>query len=114
MSIRLRILAGCLALTGLTGILGAYAQQAERELGALALRIYDEAFMGVSYLRSAQVGFASLVSAAQNGKLQPDAVSAVRVRFGSRSRIWLTHQVKYSRQTCEKRFKSIARMAGVL
>jgi diguanylate cyclase (GGDEF)-like protein len=82
MSIRLRILAGCLALTGLTGILGAYAQQAERELGALALRIYDEAFMGVSYLRSAQVGFASLVSAAQNGKLQPDAVSAVRDDLG--------------------------------
>ena len=63
MTIRSKILAGCLALTLLTGGLGLYAQQAERELGHLALRIYDEAFMGVSYLRSAQAGFAALTHA---------------------------------------------------
>lgn len=62
MTIRLKILAGCLALTVLTGLLGAYAQRAERELGALALQIYDDAFMGVSYLRSAQAGFATLAN----------------------------------------------------
>ena len=63
MTIRSKILAGCLALTLLTGGLGLYAQRAERELGELALRIYDEAFMGVSYLRSAQAGFAALTNA---------------------------------------------------
>src|ERR1700723_2692059 len=47
-------------------------------------------------------------------KTSADAVSAARLRFGNSVRIWLTHQLKYSRQTCEKRFKSIARMAGVL
>ncbi|WP_428485230.1 putative bifunctional diguanylate cyclase/phosphodiesterase [Rhodopila sp.] len=77
MSIRSKILAGCMALTVLTGVLGGYAQRAERELGALAFRIYDDAFMGVSYLRSAQVGFASLAEAGRNGSLQPAAVSAV-------------------------------------
>ena len=63
MTIRSKILAGCLALTLLTAGLGLYAQRAERELGDLALRIYDEAFMGVSYLRSAQAGFATLAYA---------------------------------------------------
>ena len=67
MSIRSKILFGCMALTILTGALGLYAQAAERELAALALRIYDEAFMGMSYLRSAQVEFATLVNARHDG-----------------------------------------------
>jgi methyl-accepting chemotaxis protein len=62
MSIRAKILAGCLAITLLTGALGGFAQVAERQLGALALRIYDDAFMAVSYLRSAQLGFARLAA----------------------------------------------------
>lgn len=74
MTIRSKILAGCLALTLLTGLLGLYAQRAERELGALALRIYDEAFMGVSYLRSAQAGFAVLVA---NASPDPEKLAAV-------------------------------------
>ena len=77
MSIRLQILSGCLALTILTGLLGVYSQSAEKELGSLALRIYDDAFMGVSYLRSAQVGFASLTAARVHGPLDPDAITAV-------------------------------------
>jgi diguanylate cyclase (GGDEF)-like protein len=77
MSIRTKILAGCLTLTALTGILGVYSQRAERELGELALRIYDDAFMGVSYLRSAQVGFASLVAASPDGRFDPNAASSV-------------------------------------
>jgi diguanylate cyclase (GGDEF)-like protein len=60
MTIRVKILAGCLALTLLTGLLGLYAQDAERRLGAVALDIYDKAFMAVSYLRSAEVAFARL------------------------------------------------------
>jgi diguanylate cyclase (GGDEF)-like protein len=66
-----------MALTLLTGILGAYAQRSERELGALATRIYDEAFMGVSYLRSAQVGFAVLTNSARQGSLETDDIAAV-------------------------------------
>jgi len=70
MTIRSKILAGCLALTLLTGLLGLYAQRAEQELGTLALRIYDDAFMGVSHLRAAQAGFATLANARPAG---PDA-----------------------------------------
>lgn len=76
MTIRAQILAGCLALTGLTGLLGGYAWVAERELGTLALRIYDDTFMGVSYLRSAQVGFAVLATGPDQDT-NPDGVAAV-------------------------------------
>ena len=75
MNIRSNILAGCLALTTLTGALGLYAQQAERDLGTVAMRIYDEAFMGVSYLRSAQAGLSTLV--ARTSGADGDAVAAV-------------------------------------
>lgn len=77
MTIRSKILAGCLALTMLTGLLGAYAQRAEQELGALALQIYDEAFMGVSYLRSAQAGFATLVANARGASPDQQALALV-------------------------------------
>ena len=77
MSIRSKILAGCMALTLLAGLLGAYAQRAERQLGNLALRIYDDAFMGVSYLRSAQVGFAVMTQAAHLGTVDPASLTAV-------------------------------------
>jgi len=60
MSIRAKILMGCLALTTLTAALGAYSQIAQRQLAGLATTIYDDAFMGVSYLRSAQVHFGEL------------------------------------------------------
>jgi signal transduction histidine kinase/DNA-binding response OmpR family regulator len=60
MNIRAKILAGCLALTTLTGLLGLYTQESERRLGRLAIDIYDNALMAVSYLRSAEVAFARL------------------------------------------------------
>jgi diguanylate cyclase (GGDEF)-like protein len=65
MTIRAKILAGCLALTLLTGLLGLYTQDAERRLGAVATDIYDNAFMAVSYLRSAEVAFARISADAQ-------------------------------------------------
>ncbi len=77
MSIRYKILSGCALLTLLTWLLGAYGQKTERDLGALALRIYDDAFMGVSYLRSAQVGFATVAEAVRQGRTDPTAVSDV-------------------------------------
>jgi len=77
MSIRLKILSGCAVLTLLTWLLGAYGQRAQSELGTLALKIYDDAFMGVSYLRSAQIGFAGLAEASRRGPIPPDAVAGV-------------------------------------
>jgi len=65
MTIRIKILIGCLALTMLTGMLGIFTQYAERRLGALAMDIYDNAFMAVSYLRSAEVTFAKLSAQAR-------------------------------------------------
>ncbi len=77
MSIRSKILAGFLALTMLTGLLGGVAQLAERELGALALRIYDDAFMAVSYLRSAQIEFAGLAARLPTARPAAEAARAV-------------------------------------
>lgn len=60
MSVRIKILLGCLALTLVTILLGLFSRESEKELGRLGLRIYDEAFMAVSYMRSAQYEFAEL------------------------------------------------------
>ena len=54
MSIRAKILLGCLSLTFITIIVGLLARSAEVELGTTAAQIYDQAFMSMSYLRSAQ------------------------------------------------------------
>ena len=77
MSIRSKILSGCAALTLIACLLGAYAQWAEAQLGSLALRIYDDAFMGVSYLRSAQVGFATLTAASSPGAHDGTGISDI-------------------------------------
>ena len=76
MTIRFKILAGCLALTTLTGLLGLHVQHTEGELGKLAPRVYDEAFIGVSHLRSAQAGFATLASGRSAGS-DAEALAAV-------------------------------------
>ena len=65
MTIRQKIFLGCLSLTLLTFVLGLYAQDAERKLGNVALDIYDNAFMAVSYLRSAEVEFGHLTEDAR-------------------------------------------------
>ncbi len=57
-----RILLGCLALTLLTALVGACGQMAERRLGRVAVGIYDDGFMAMSYLRSAQVDFVQLAT----------------------------------------------------
>lgn len=54
MSIRLKIFLGCLALTAVTVLLGSFTREAQKELGSIATRIYDDAFLAVSYLHSAQ------------------------------------------------------------
>ena len=77
MSIRAKILMGCLALTLLMAALGAYSQLAQRQLAGLATTIYDDAFMGVSYLRSAQVRFAELSHGAVGAEFDQAAVAAI-------------------------------------
>ena len=54
MQIRLKILMGALALTLVTVAFGFYSRSAEQRLGALSFRLYDDAFMAMSYLRAAQ------------------------------------------------------------
>ena len=77
MSIRAKILMGCLALTLLTAALGGYSQLAQRQLAGLATTIYDDAFMGVSYLRSAQVHFAELSRRTGDTDFDQSAVAAI-------------------------------------
>ena len=56
LTIRWKVLLGCLALTAITVLFGTFAQTAQRDLGTLATQMYDEAFLAMSYLRSAQNG----------------------------------------------------------
>ncbi len=70
MPIRLKILLGALALTMVTGAFGLYSRSAEQRLATISLRLYDNAFMAMSYLREAQ----SDTLAAGANKLAPAAV----------------------------------------
>jgi len=79
MRIRTKIFAGCLCLTMLTILLGGFAQLAERELGRVALRIFDGGLMSVSYLRSAQVGFIGLASGLFTTEQADDIISDLEV-----------------------------------
>jgi diguanylate cyclase (GGDEF)-like protein len=56
MSIRFKILIGCLSLTFVTVLLGGFTQYSQREVGALGIRIYDQALLAASYLRASQNG----------------------------------------------------------
>ena len=56
MSIRLKILVGCLSLTLITLLLGSFMQRSQREMGSIATQIYDETFLAVNYLRASQNG----------------------------------------------------------
>lgn len=82
MSIRLRILVACLALTVLTAALGLFTLAGEQRLGLLALRMYDQAFMSVDFFRSAQADFVVLRSAfvAKEPPGQTDALATKVVK----------------------------------
>ncbi len=60
MSIARKILLGCLSLTLVTLVVGLLSGGAQSQLAGIALRIYDEAFMSMSYLRSAQNTFVGI------------------------------------------------------
>ena len=67
MPIRLKIFSGCFALALLTIALGLFAQRSEQRLGALALGVYDDEFMAMNYLRSAQIDFVDIERAIHEG-----------------------------------------------
>ncbi|KQT54268.1 hypothetical protein ASG43_01195 [Aureimonas sp. Leaf454] len=54
MSIKLKVFACCLCLTFMTLVVGHLAQIAQQKIGTLAVRIYDDALISTSALRSAQ------------------------------------------------------------
>src|SRR3954454_174093 len=63
MSIRLKILLSCLAMLGLTVCLGVYERQQAQALGRLAIGVYEQSLMSISYARGAQAGFLRLAGA---------------------------------------------------
>jgi len=50
MSVRWKILIGCLAFVAIIIALGIFTRAQESELGALAIDVYDNALVGVTYL----------------------------------------------------------------
>lgn len=109
MSIRLKILVACLCLTAITIASGVLARASQSELGGLAFRLYDDAFMSMSYLRSAQNTLLSvsrdLAAPVVEGQSSVDekmdsAVSDLQVAHdralspeGAKAATWLQQQV---------------------
>ncbi len=58
MPVVVKILASSLAMTLVAILLGLYALTGERRLGDTAMRMYDNAFMSINYVRAAQNDFA--------------------------------------------------------
>ncbi len=114
MSIRLKILVACLCLTAITIASGVLARASQSELGGLAFRLYDDAFMSMSYLRSAQNtllsvsrDLASPVAERQDtvSEKLDSAVSDLQVAHdralspeGSRAATWLQQQLEILQQ----------------
>ncbi len=63
LSIRTKVLLGCILLVTCTILLGLHSIRSQRTLGSLALKMYDEAFMAVNFVRSAETKFARLQGA---------------------------------------------------
>ena len=78
MSIRAKILLGCLNLACVTIVLGLLARSNEIKLGTTAAQIYDQAFMSMSYLRSAQN---TLLGVSRDLALPKDATGALQQRI---------------------------------
>ena len=70
MSIARKILLGCLSLTLVTLAVGLLGSGAQSQLATIGLRIYDEAFMSMSYLRSAQNTLVAMSRDLASGRLE--------------------------------------------
>jgi methyl-accepting chemotaxis protein len=62
MPIRLKIFVACLLLTSVTVALGLFGLDRQRQLGDVAVRMYDQAVMSVGFVRSAETKFVQLRS----------------------------------------------------
>ncbi len=69
-SLRAKFFIACLLMAITTGLLGTYAQWTQREIGAFATRTYDETFVAMTYLRSAQNGLLKLRAALEREALR--------------------------------------------
>ena len=81
MRIRFKILLACLALTAVTVALGVFVLQGQRALGNLAMKIYDDAVMSISYSRSAEsrfVDFRGKLALAEQKRVAADETARVR------------------------------------
>jgi methyl-accepting chemotaxis protein len=70
MTIRLKILAACAVFLALNLFMAMFFHHEESRLGALALRIYDEAFQGQNYAHRAQADLIRLIAMRQ-GRRDP-------------------------------------------
>ena len=118
MTIRLKILLGCFALTLLTALVGGSAREAQRNLGSVTMRLYDEAFQAMSYLRSAQNGLtraeAELRKAAAPGARPAEERSARTALAGALPEIAENLQVARDRARSEQARAVAARLATTL
>jgi methyl-accepting chemotaxis protein len=79
--IRFKILLACLLLTSVTVALGLFVLQAQRGLGSLAMNIYDDAVLSISYARSAETKFVDLrgkLAMSHQQRVVADALSGPR------------------------------------
>ncbi len=74
MSIRTKILLACLSLTAITLGFGMVTRSAQTRLGQIAIRLYDDAFMSMSYLRSAQNTLLTISRDVASGSSNPERV----------------------------------------
>ena len=75
MSIGTKILLACLSFLAVTVAFGLVNRNAQTELGDMAVHIYDDAFMSMSYLRSAQNTLMTISRDAASGTADPAEMS---------------------------------------
>jgi hypothetical protein len=80
MPIRLKILLGCLGFLAVTVVLGLYLRDQEFRLGQLSMDVYDNALIGVSYVRKVQTDFVRL-AADERAAASPFATTKARARL---------------------------------
>jgi methyl-accepting chemotaxis protein len=80
MSVQLKILAACLCFVAIIASVGGLAQQQAAEMGRLAIRIYDNGFMGMQYVDATQAEFLRFTAALpQNEPLPADSPGLQKV-----------------------------------
>ncbi len=82
MPVRIKILIGCLGFLALTIGLGLFTRAQEAELGQLSMSVYDNALIGVSYVRKVQTDFVRLCSTEQAASA-PFQGAAARKQLGA-------------------------------